>query len=88
MLWVSYVILDKLALKCADPFAEEKALVDWQACNQQYFGQCNRVDNTHPDTLAQTFYLRPVTDSCCIQSYKVRRYMASCSAKRKHLSKA
>ena len=22
---------------------------------------CNRVDNTHPDTLAQTFYLRPVT---------------------------
>ena len=24
-------------------------------------GVCNRVDNTHPDTLAQTFYLRPVT---------------------------
>ena len=22
---------------------------------------CNRVDNTHPDTLALTFYLRPVT---------------------------
>ena len=22
---------------------------------------CNRVDSTHPDTLAQTFYLRPVT---------------------------
>ena len=23
-------------------------------------GDCNRVNNTHPDTLAQTFYLRPV----------------------------
>ena len=23
--------------------------------------RCNKVDNTHPDTLAQTFYLRLVT---------------------------
>lgn len=39
MLWVSYVIFDKLALKCADPLAEETAIVVWQASNQQYFGQ-------------------------------------------------
>ena len=28
-------------------------------------GECNRVDNTHPDTLAQTFYLRPVAVCHC-----------------------
>ena len=27
-------------------------------------GGCNRVDNMHPDTLAQTFYLRPITMDC------------------------
>ena len=27
-------------------------------------GECNRVDNTHPDTLARPFHLRPVTVAC------------------------
>ncbi len=26
---------------------------------------CNRVDNTHPDTLARPFHLRPVTVCVC-----------------------
>ena len=32
-------------------------------------GACNRVNNTHPDTLAWPFHLRPVTECIAIQGH-------------------